>query len=66
MGRTVDIPAPIFGVEIPDLFYRGVVLKKDKAHAGGLYLCNPSERSCGCSAVYAYAPHTAAHHQRSA
>lgn len=36
MGRTVDIAASVFGVEIPDLFYRGVVLKKDRAHKGML------------------------------
>ncbi|KAL3133710.1 hypothetical protein ABBQ32_008205 [Trebouxia sp. C0010 RCD-2024] len=34
VGRTIDVPAPIFGVDIPDLYYRGTVLKKDNAHAG--------------------------------
>ena len=34
VGHTVDVPAPIFGVDIPDLYYRGTVLKKDPAHAG--------------------------------
>lgn len=37
MGRTVDIPAHVFAVDIPDLFYRGVVLKKDRAHTGMLF-----------------------------
>ena len=37
IGRTVDVPAPIFGVDIPDLYYRGTVLKKDTAHAGKQY-----------------------------
>lgn len=34
VGCTIDVPAPIFGVDIPDLYYRGTVLKKDPAHAG--------------------------------
>lgn len=34
IGSTIDIPAPIFGVDIPDLYYRGTVLKKDPAHPG--------------------------------
>ena len=43
MGLTVDIPAHVFAVDIPDLFYRGVVLKKDRAHTGMLceHLCIP-------------------------
>lgn len=36
IGRTVDIPAPIFSVDIPDLYYRGTVLKKDPAHPGSV------------------------------
>ena len=34
VGCTIDVPAPIFAVDIPDLYYRGTVLKKDPAHAG--------------------------------
>lgn len=36
IGRTIDIPAPIFGVDVPDLYYRGTVLKKDTAHPGSV------------------------------
>lgn len=36
LGRTVDVPAPIFSVDIPDLYYRGTVLKKDPAHPGSV------------------------------
>lgn len=36
LGKTVDIPAPVFDVDVPDLFYRGTVLKKDRAHPGRL------------------------------
>ncbi|DBA68995.1 TPA: hypothetical protein ACH3X2_013164 [Trebouxia sp. C0005] len=36
IGRTVDVPAPIFSVDIPDLYYRGTVLKKDPAHPGSV------------------------------
>lgn len=34
VGCTIDVPAPVFGVDIPDLYYRGRVLKKDPAHPG--------------------------------
>ena len=34
VGCIIDVPAHIFGVDIPDLYYRGTVLKKDPAHAG--------------------------------
>lgn len=36
IGRTVDISAPIFSVDIPDLYYRGTVTKKDPAHPGSV------------------------------
>jgi len=34
IGRTIDIPGDVFGVDVPDLYYRGTVLKKDNAHPG--------------------------------
>ena len=40
IGRTVDIPAPIFSVDIPDLYYRGTVTKKDPAHPGAALLAD--------------------------
>ena len=42
IGRTVDAPAPIFSVDIPDLYYRGTVLKKDPAHPGMVTLLSVS------------------------
>lgn len=48
VGCTIDVPAPIFGVDIPDLYYRGTVLKKDPAHAGKLLLSPPS---CSLSCI---------------
>ncbi|KAK9814339.1 hypothetical protein WJX72_004136 [[Myrmecia] bisecta] len=33
IGKTVDIPGRVFGVDIPDLYYRAVVRKKDPGHS---------------------------------
>ena len=46
VGRTIDVPAPIFGVDIPDLYYRGTVLKKDNAHAGTHSFAAQSSSPC--------------------
>ena len=43
VGCTIDVPAPIFGVDIPDLYYRGRILKKDPAHPGNLPLLNKGQ-----------------------
>lgn len=36
IGKTVDIPAHVFGVEVPEMYYRGVVKKKDASHKGAV------------------------------
>ena len=46
VGRTIDVPAPIFGVDIPDLYYRGTVLKKDNEHAGTPSFAAQSSSPC--------------------
>jgi hypothetical protein len=33
-GHNVDIPGWVFGVEIPELFYRGTIVGKDASHSG--------------------------------
>lgn len=32
IGRIVDVPADVFSVDIPDMYYRGIITKRDYAH----------------------------------
>lgn len=32
IGRIVDVPADVFSVEIPDMYYRGLITKRDYGH----------------------------------
>ncbi|KAK9844444.1 hypothetical protein WJX74_002610 [Apatococcus lobatus] len=32
VGRIVDVPADVFSVDIPDMYYRGIIRKRDYAH----------------------------------
>ena len=32
IGKIVDVPADVFSVDIPDMYYRGMITKRDSAH----------------------------------